>query len=142
MIQRGDQDADDARVDAAEGAPHELVSPDGAPKRKHGGHYQHAGSEDADQSKQTIEKRVRGRTDAGAEIRTEREERAGQGLGCAITCKKRLLRHPSTRDNCVFKQRQNDMSASEYECSGVIEGRKHVEPLRCKNTSKERERNQ
>ena len=119
----GEENADYAGVDAAERGAEVGAGAEGAPEREDGGDEKQAGQKDADEGSDAVERGVVLRdTNGCAEVGTEGEERAGEGLGCSVAGEEGGLGKPVGGDDCVFEERKDYVAAAEDEGPAAIEG--------------------
>jgi len=118
----GEEDADDARVDAAQGGAQGELGAEGGPEREDCEHQEQAGKEDAEERGEAVERGVMsGHPDGGAEIGCEGEEGSGHCLGCSIAGDEGGLGEPVWRNDGGFEERKDDVAATEDKGPAAIE---------------------
>ena len=126
----GDENSDDGGVDASQNGLHEGTLTEFAPEREDGDDGEESGKKNCEERKSRECERMKRRTDGRAKIGGEGEERTRESLSGTVSGEEGLLIDPAAGDYSVFKQRQNDVAASEDEGSGAVEGVEDCNGLR------------
>src|SRR3984957_16639618 len=129
-VERGTEHSNDCRVDPSHDGLCTDAPPEGVPERYRAQEDQKAGQKDAGNSQCRPCNPMRRGFAHGPKIRGECEQGPRHGLRGAVACKEGVLAHPAGGHECLAQQRQHDMAAAKYQCSGSVESVEQCDPLR------------